>query len=168
MKFTELLTPDNIRQGVVASSKKALLEFIGRIVGKQVNSEQFTGLMCFESLFGREKMGCTAIGSGVAMPRARLPVGDKPIAVFLQLTEPIDYEAQDKRKVDLILAVLVPEGMCSSYSANLSELAEKLTDKNLTKKLRAAQSAEEIWQIFEFADAYLDESVKEEAATTSN
>lgn len=168
MKFTELLTPDNIRQGVLTSSKKALLECIGRIIGKQVNSDQFTDLMCFESLFVREKMGCTAIGNGVAMPRARLPVGDKPIAVFLQLADPIDYDAQDKRKVDIVLAVLVPENMCSGYSANLSELSEKLTDKNLTKKLRAAQSAEEIWQVFEFADAYLDESINEETVTKSN
>ncbi|ABR74297.1 PTS IIA-like nitrogen-regulatory protein PtsN [Actinobacillus succinogenes] len=168
MKFTELLTPDNIRQGVVSSSKKALLEFIGRIVGKQVDLERFSSLKCFESLFGREKMGCTAIGNGVAMPRARLPAGDKPIAVFLQLAEPVDYDAPDKRKVDLILAVLVPEDMCASYSANLSELSEKLTDKSLTKKLRAAQSAEDIWQVFKFADVYLDEGGKEEAAVTNN
>lgn len=151
-KFTALLTPDNIRQGVISSSKKAVLELAGRLLAEQAQLENLDEVDCFTGLFNREKLGCTAIGNGVAMPRARLSQGDKPICVFLQLESPIDYEAADNREVDLIFAILVPEGICETYTPILAELSEKLKDKALDKQLRAAQSAEEIWRVFESID----------------
>lgn len=163
MKFTQLLQPQNIRQGAICSSKKRTLEMIGRIIAEQLNIEDFNDIQCFENLIAREKLGNTAIGNGVAMPRARLPKGDKPVALFLQLETPIDYDALDRREVDLILAVMIPEMLCASYTAILAELAEKLTDKSLCKQLRSAKSADEIWQIFEYSDNHREhlESVEQ-------
>ena len=157
MKFTELLTPENIRQGMVYSSKKTMFEAIGRMVEPLVTECEFSSLQCFSGLFNREKLGCTGLGNGVAMPRAKLPAGNQPIAIFLQLSEPLDYDAADKRDVDLILATLIPEGMCGEYIAILEELSQKLMDKGLCKQLRAAQSADEIWQVFAYADRHFDE-----------
>lgn len=160
MKFTTLLTPDNIRQGMVYSSKKTMFEAIGRMVEKQLTEGEFSNTQCFSALFHREKLGCTGLGNGVAMPRAKLPKGNHPIAIFLQLSEPLDYDAVDKRDVDLVLAVLIPEDCCSQYIAVLEELSQRLTEKALCKQLRAAQSADEIWQIFEFADQNYGEQIE--------
>ncbi|MGQ0285763.1 PTS sugar transporter subunit IIA [Pasteurellaceae bacterium 22721_9_1] len=159
-KFTALLTPEYIRQGVICSSKKVALEMAGRLLAEQTQQlgVEFDEVECFESLFSREKLGCTAIGNGVAMPRARLLEGDKPVAVFLQLANPIDYGAADNREVDLIFAILIPENLCQTYSPMLIELSEQLKDKALDKQLRAAQSAVEIWQIFEYADNHIEDN----------
>lgn len=164
VKFTTLLTPENIRQGVVCSSKKRVFEMISRLVSSQIDDEdpEHSG---FECLFSREKLGNSGLGNGVAMPKGRLPQGDKPIAVFLQLSTPIDYEAQDHRDVDLIFALLVPSTICSEFAQTiLPQLAENLLDKSLCKQLRAAQSAEEIWQIFEYADRIREEAENTETA----
>lgn len=161
MKFTELLQPDNIRQGVICSSKKNLLELIGRIVAKQCHIEGFDEIQCFENLFNREKLGCTALGGGLALPRARLPKGSSPIALFLQLAEPIDYSAADHRDVDLIFALLIPEEQCVGYKTILEQIGEKLSDKSLCKQLRNAQSAEEIWQVFEYCDQHYEHLANE-------
>ncbi|KOE67133.1 PTS IIA-like nitrogen regulatory protein PtsN [Aggregatibacter actinomycetemcomitans] len=147
MKFTELLTPESIRQGMILSSKKRVFELIAHIVAEKLqleNGEQ----CCFECLFSREKLGNSGLGGGVAMPKGRLPAEAQPIAVFIQLDSPIDYEAADHREVDLIFAVLIPENMCAAYVQYLPKLAENLTDKSLCKRLRAAKSADEILQIF--------------------
>lgn len=152
MKFTELLTPENIRQGVVCSSKKRVFEMIARIIAEYSNTDAAGELQYFESLCGREKLGNTAFGNGVAMPRARLAVGDKPIAVFLQLGTAIDYDTGDNREVDLLFAIMIPEQICADYVDVLAELTERLSDKNLCKQLRAAHSEQEIWQIFTYAD----------------
>ncbi|WP_439239132.1 PTS IIA-like nitrogen regulatory protein PtsN [Lonepinella sp. BR2919] len=157
-KFTALLRPENIRQGVICSSKKTALEMVAGILAKQANVDNVDEVECFESLFNREKLGCTALGNGIAMPRARLSQGDKVFAVFLQLNTPIDYEAADKREVDLILAVIIPEQLCQTYTPILVELSEKLKDKTLDKQLRSAQSAEEIWQIFQHFDDHKQEN----------
>lgn len=150
--LTQLLTPDNIRQGVVCSSKKRVFETIGRIVAPQLEIPD--GEHCgFDYLFNREKLGNSGLGNGVAMPKGRLPDGNRPIAVFLQLDTPIDYEAADHREVDLILALFIPARICAEFSQSvLPKLADELLDKTLCKQLRSAQSAEEIWQIFQHYD----------------
>ncbi len=85
------------------------------------NAEQ----LCFECLLSREKMGNSGLGNGIAMPKARIPEGNQPLAVFIHLDSPVDYESADHRDVDLILAILVPEQLCERYISALPEIAEK-------------------------------------------
>lgn len=153
MKFAELLRPEDIRQGVTFSSKKRLFESISTFMMEKLHCDK-AKQACFECLFNREKLGNSGLGNGVAMPKAKLPAGaiTKALGVFMQLDTPIDYEAQDGKPVDLVFAVLVPDNQCSVYIPVLSELTEKLTDKNFIKQLRSAKSADEIWQVFEIAD----------------
>ncbi|MDG6895735.1 PTS IIA-like nitrogen regulatory protein PtsN [Volucribacter amazonae] len=153
MKFTELLTPDNIRQGVLCSSKKRLLELVAEILAQQGNLDPH---VCFDKLFNREKVGCTCLGNGVAIPHAKLPSGEKPLAVFIQLENPIEFNAADRREVDLFFAIMLPEQQCQTCLPMLQALAQKLTDKSLCKQLRNAKSAVEIWQIFEMVDLQSD------------
>ncbi|SMB88332.1 PTS IIA-like nitrogen-regulatory protein PtsN [Pasteurella testudinis DSM 23072] len=155
MKFTHLLSPDNIRQGVMVSSKKRVLEILSEIVSAQTGEET---QICFEHLCEREKVGCTALGGGIALPHARLAGGDKPIAVFLQLANPIDYKAPDNREVDLLFALFIPQNLCGNCKPLLPEIAQKLNNKTLTKQLRAAKSQEEIWDIFAKLDLH-DEDI---------
>lgn len=154
MNITELLSPENIRQGVSFSSKKRLFESIAHFIIEQVNDDKGEQV-CLECLFEREKLGNSGLGNGIAMPKAKIPVtlSDKAIAVFMQLDTPIDYDSSDGKFVDLVFAVLVPENQCATYTPILSFLTERLTDKNLLKLLRSAKSAEEIWQVFEISDS---------------
>lgn len=167
-KLTEFLSPENIRQGVLVSSKKRALELVGKIVSESLNtskyltetdenSEEICPIDCFSQLFKREKLGTTGLNQGIALPHAKLPacntlILEKPIAVFLQLEEAVDYEAQDNKEVDLIYAIMFPENSCEQYKHCLVEIAQQLTDKTLLKQLRAANSAEDIWQILIYAD----------------
>ncbi|STO93509.1 sugar-specific enzyme IIA component of PTS [Haemophilus pittmaniae] len=164
MKFTSLLDQQNIRLGVSFSSKKRLFESIAAFVVEQLHCEHGEQV-CFECLFEREKLGNSGLGNGVAMPKGRLPADslDKPLCVFMQLDGPIDYDAPDDKPVDIIFAVLVPANNCQQYIPALSEISEKLTDKNFIKQLRSAKSVEEAWQIFEIADTHTEEDKPTEA-----
>ncbi len=166
MKLTTFLSPENIHYGVELSSKKRALEFIGKLVAENLNSQfpcdkaqEFCPIDCFTNLFKREKLGSTGINNGVALPHAKLPSNEviqlnEPIAIFLQLDTPIDYDAQDHKEVDLIYAILFPEQICEQYKGCLQEIAQKLSDKNLLKHLRSANSSEEIWQILTYSDQH--------------
>lgn len=178
MILTEFLTPDNIRIDVPASCKKRALEITGKMiaeaVGKQLpqteeEAEELCPVACFTTLFKREKLGCTALNNGIAMPHAKLPSDCDntlvhPIAVFMRLEHAIDYEAADKKEVDLIYAIMFPESTCATYKDRLPKIAEKLNDKNVIKQLRGAESTEEIWQIFK----YLDNQQKAEHTEENN
>lgn len=167
MKFTDFLSPENIRQGAMLSSKKRALEQVGKIIADYLNQqtaddESICPVECFANLFKREKLGSTCINHGIALPHAKLSTAcgnvEKPIAVFLQLETPIDYEASDHKEVDLIFAIMFPEKSCESYKGILPQIAEKLSDKNLAKQLRSAETVEELWQLFEYVDRQEQES----------
>ncbi|MGX2949878.1 PTS sugar transporter subunit IIA [Ursidibacter sp. B-7004-1] len=174
-KLTEFLMPEHIQQGVFISSKKRALELVGKIVASSLNNdtntEQVCPVECFANLFKREKLGSTALNNGVALPHAKLPSNDiiqleKPIAVFLQLETPIDYDAADNKEVDLIYAILFPEQYCEQYKSSLPQIAQQLSDKNLIKHLRNATSVEDIWQILHYADQHNAEQHLEEQELT--
>lgn len=56
MKITELLSPENIRQGVSFSSKKRLFESIAHFVEEQILAEQGEQA-CFECLLNVKNWG---------------------------------------------------------------------------------------------------------------
>lgn len=164
LTLTQFLIPQNIHQGVICSSKKRALELLGKLVADffnqtQQQSEQvLCAVECFNQLFYREKLGCTALNNGVALPHAKLPssctLWEQPIAFFLQLESGVEYDSADHREVDLIYAVLFPEQSCRQYRHILADIADKLSDKNVLKHLRAANNTEEIWQVLAYADKH--------------
>ena len=173
--LTQFLSLEQIYINLSLSSKKRTLEFIGKTVAEALNHIQsepdiehlFCPVECFSNLFKREKLGSTALNNGIALPHAKLPLNehiqlDQPIAIFIQLENPIDYEAIDHKEVDLIYAILFPENSCCEYKTCLPDIAERLTDKNLLKNLRMASSPEDIFQILRSHDEHFDEEKIEE------
>lgn len=168
MSLTQFLKPENIRQGVFLSSKKRALELVGKIISDALNHQlafddqhaPFCPVECFSSLIKREKLGSTCINNGIALPHAKLPALPdftltEPIAVFLQLETPIDYDAADHKEVDLIYAVMFPQESCETHRGCLQKIAQLLSDKNIAKQLRSATSVDEIWQILRYADTHI-------------
>lgn len=163
MKLTSFLSTSQIYCEVAVSSKKRCLEVAGSylsalieqtLVASGESATPTDECFCFEQLIKREKLGCTAINQGVALPHAKLPdnlpdLFKEPLAVFLRLENAIDYEASDHKEVDLVFALLFPTNYCEQYRRYLPYAAEKLSDKNTLKQLRNAENAEQIWQILD-------------------
>ena len=171
MLLTEFLTAENIHLDTPASCKKRALEIAGKLLAdamrKQLSEEIGSDEACPIACLKREKLGCTALNNGVAMPHAKLANActqslEKPIAVFMKLEQPVDYEAQDRKEVDLIYAILFPEQSCHHYKAYLPKIAEKLSDKNIIKQIRTAETEEDIWQLFCYLDNQEEQAEKAE------
>lgn len=173
MLLTEFLTAENIHLDTPASCKKRTLEIAGKLLAdamrkqlpEEIGSDEACPIACFDALLKREKLGCTALNNGVAMPHAKLANAciqslEKPIAVFMKLEQPVDYEAQDRKEVDLIYAILFPEQSCNHYKAYLPKIAEKLSDKNIIKQIRTAETEEDIWQLFYYLDNQEEQAEK--------
>ncbi|MBE2896671.1 PTS transporter subunit EIIA [Pasteurellaceae bacterium HPA106] len=151
MQFTQLLSQKTVRQGVLASSKKRLMEIICDIFATQQNKAQ-EKYPLLETLCEREKVGCTALGAGIALPHIKTEHVNKPTGIFLQLANGINYNASDNKEVDLILALFLPAENAQEYAPLLPEIAQKLTQKTLAKQLRNATCDDELWHIFENFD----------------
>ncbi|MDP8033131.1 PTS sugar transporter subunit IIA [Pasteurella atlantica] len=160
MKLTKYLKPELIRVGVHISSKKRALEIVGSVVTDyliQHFSENYdvSAIDCFSCLCKREKLGSTCINYGIAVPHTKLPNwnSDEPIAVFLQLENPIDYETIENKEIDLIFAMIFPDKENDEYKKDLQEIVTILNNKQLAKSLRTAESEEDVWNILETADS---------------
>ncbi|MBU2897126.1 PTS IIA-like nitrogen regulatory protein PtsN [Vibrio hepatarius] len=144
MQLSEILSLDCTKSAVQCTSKKRALEMISEIVALRTGQNP-TDL--FECMLSREKVGSTGIGNGIAIPHARMQSTDKAVAVLLQCESPIEFDSIDNRPVDLLFALLVPDAQCKEHLKTLSNMAERLSDKQILKKLRKAKSDQELYNI---------------------
>ena len=89
----------------------------------------------YRALAAREAQGSTAIGSGVAVPHARLPLLDSPAVAALRSQQAIDFSAPDGVGVRIFVAVLVPESGTLEHLEILSRIAARLAQEDLRQRL---------------------------------
>jgi PTS system nitrogen regulatory IIA component len=89
----------------------------------------------FESLLGRERLGSTALGHGVAVPHGRVKGLDQALAAFFRLAQPIPFDAPDGQPVSMLLCLLVPETATQQHLDILAELAHLMSNKTLREAL---------------------------------
>ncbi len=141
-----VLTPNSTLCDVDISSKKRALEIIADIM-HEASGKLIPERKIFDALVERERLGSTAIGSGVAIPHARITGLKEPIAVFIRIDNAISYDADDNQPVDLIFCLLVPEKANSAYLNILAQLADGFRRSNFLKRLRSASTNEELYDI---------------------
>ena len=122
-------------------SKKRVLEFFSTFIAQ--NTPSLDSQEVFSRLIGRERLGSTGIGHGVAIPHARNPHCKAPIAGFLRLAEPVDFDAVDGDPVDLVFVLLVPEEADDAHLALLGQVAGVMNDAETRSALRHAESQQD-------------------------
>lgn len=143
MDLSDLLGKDAVIAGLKAKSKKqAIQELSGR-------AAELTGLSereIFDTLLQRERLGSTGVGHGIAIPHGKLIRLDKLVGLFAKLSKPVDFDALDDEPVDLVFLLLAPEGAGADHLKALARIARQLRDASVTKGVRAATSAPEIYE----------------------
>jgi len=148
MNISQLLSPAATLVCDKMSSKKKVLEKVSEIMAESIDC---SAKCIFESLFSREKLGTTALGDGVAIPHGRVAKCEQATAVFMLLETGVDYDAPDKKPVDIIFAIMVPEQAHQDHLRHLAKIAEILSDKKLVSQIRHAHSSEALYEIIEEA-----------------
>lgn len=139
----QILSPDCSLFSAREDSKKRVFELIARITTK--NLPHIDAKSVFDGLISREKIGSTAIGHGVAIPHTRVTNLHHPVAAFIQLQEPIAFDAQDEQPVDLFFGILVPAEECSQHLHLLSQLAKIFQVKENRERCRNAGNSHDLY-----------------------
>ena len=147
MNIAELVSKDRIVLGVDAASKKKALEYISEILSR--DQQDVTAGEVFDCLIGRERLGSTGIGRGIAIPHCRLKGNHTTLAVLVRLQQGIDYDSIDNKPVDLIFAMVVPEEASEAHLKTLAQLAKMFSNAELVEKLHQADDATAIYDILE-------------------
>lgn len=146
LSLSDVLSISCTRNNIHCTSKKRALEIISELAAPALNLPEST---LFEALLTREKVGTTGIGGGIAIPHGKLDCNEarKACGVFLHLEHAIAFDAIDNQNVDILFALFVPSDQCQTHLHTLSLVAKKLADKTLCRRLRQAQSDEELYSI---------------------
>lgn len=114
------------------SSRKRAFEELSLII------EQSAGLShqeVFNALIARERLGCTCLGGGVAIPHGRVAGLDEMVLAILRTNAPVMFDTPDNRRARLFFCVMIPEGDEDKYLDVLSEISALLKDLTSKEKL---------------------------------
>jgi|SRR5690606_36737575 len=135
MPYTDLLIADRIVQVVEPGNRDQVLGVAARLLSG--GSPEWTQAIA-DGLRGREAVGSTGIGRGVAIPHCRSSACREPRAAFLRLSSPVDFASRDGEPVDLVFAMASPEDQPQVHLDTLSELAGHFADPAFRESMRAA------------------------------
>lgn len=144
MLVHELLTPSSTLCNLEGGSKKRTLETVSKLISE--NQSDMDRTCVFNGLHGREKLGSTGIGDGIAIPHCRLEECKDATGFLIKLESPIDFDAIDRKPVDLIFALVVPEDATSEHLQTLAAIAELFSNEDVREQLRATESNEQLYQ----------------------
>lgn len=143
--FSDMLRPDAVQTGVIATNKKAVFHHIATIAAEIVDADP---KLIAERLAAREKLGSTGFGGGVAIPHAKLDGLAQVTGVFVRLTQAVDFQAVDDLPVDLVFMLLSPTDAGAVHLKALARVSRRLRDKAFLEKLRGAGSPDALYALF--------------------
>lgn len=142
--MSELIDLDHISVDPDVSSKKRAIELLSHLLSQGCDRSDNE---IFDVLLGREKLGTTALGEGIAIPHGRIKGLKQPLGAFIKLHEGIDYDSPDKRPVDLLFTLIVPENCTEDHLQILAQLARLFRDKETVDHLRQCSDRECIFNL---------------------
>ena len=143
MKISDFLSPAQVMIDVRANDKESLLEQLSR---KAASAVSLTVDEVAREIAKREELGSTGVGSGVALPHARLQGLSAPFGLFARLRNRIDFDAIDGDPVDIVFLLLLPEANDGAKGNALASIARELRDPETLRRLRSAPDGETIFQ----------------------
>ena len=144
-KITDYITLDMISLDLKAKNKKEALLELSQLLGVSdaVDDPKVIEL----ALLGREKLGSTGIGKGVAIPHAKTDFAKKLTIAFGRCNKGIDFESLDSQEVRLFFVFASPLSDSSVYLKILARISRLIRDENFRNKLLNAADPQEILNI---------------------
>ncbi|MDQ1154361.1 PTS IIA-like nitrogen regulatory protein PtsN [Brevundimonas sp. SORGH_AS_0993] len=145
MDIGDLLAANGVVLRGGASSKRQALHAVAEAAAHVLGVEE---ARIFEALMEREALGSTGLGSGVAVPHARLREIERVTGVFVRLDTPVAFDAVDDRPVDLLFALFAPPKDGAEHLRALAAVSRALRSSELREQLRQARTTDAIRALF--------------------
>jgi mannitol/fructose-specific phosphotransferase system IIA component (Ntr-type) len=149
----KLVTPESVILDLKETDhEEVVLEMIHHLceIGKVPSGECYA---IGNAVLERESHIGTGLGSGVAIPHARVKGLKETLVVFGRSKEGVDFDCPDNAPSHLIFLMLVPEDQAAGHLQILSELSRIFQHSELRRMLEEAKTPEEVSEIFASAVA---------------
>jgi PTS system nitrogen regulatory IIA component len=133
MELADILSEGSVLACDKVKDKAELLEILAEHAAKVTGQDAQT---IYEALSGREALGSTGLGNGIAIPHGKLAGLKSVVAVFARLAQPVEFDSVDDQPVDLIVMLLAPTGAGADHLKALARVARLLRTESLVEGLR--------------------------------
>jgi nitrogen PTS system EIIA component len=139
--------------GIPGGSREEILtELANRVAGQGFAPD---ARELAERLLDRERLGCTGLGGGIAIPHCKLADIDT-VAIAVASTEhPVDFGAADGRPVTLVFLVVSPANGAAAHLQALARVSRLLRVPGVAEGLRKAASPDGLLDVLREAEAGL-------------
>ncbi|EIZ81135.1 PTS system, nitrogen regulatory IIA component [Novosphingobium sp. Rr 2-17] len=138
-----VLLPEAV-QTVAADSKDIILNKLSELFSQVYDLDRTRVL---DRVIEREGLGSTGFGRRIAIPHARMPDLTRPVAAFIRLTSPVEFDSADGMPVDLVFGLLSPEGAGATHLHALAAISRMMRDERMHTALLAAPSSEALYSL---------------------
>ena len=137
MRITELFTAQSI---ALDEAQQDRSQIIDRLVELQATHGNIKDKEAYKKgLYAREDEGSTYVDNGITVPHAKCDCVTRPSLAALRLSTPVQYNAEDDGKTDLLFAIAAPQNG-SLHVDMLARMMQMLMNEDFVEKLRTAKT----------------------------
>jgi PTS system nitrogen regulatory IIA component len=142
LRCREWLRPQSILLEADALDAKRVLQ----LAANQLASDNaLDPAAIFRALWRREQVGSTALGSGVAIPHARIPGSSRPLTLFVRTREAVAFDAPDGKPTSEFLVIMVPaDGATDDHLRLLAMVAARFSNRAFRALLDASATPSQV------------------------
>ena len=148
MRISNILSRSLIIPSLAATDKPTALREISTFTAAAGASSPSSPNAIYNAVYNREQHGSTGVGQGVAIPHAKLPHLHELVACFGISHSGIPYDSIDKKPVNLIFMLLVPEASGGTHLKALARVSRLLRTSSFREELLTLRTADRIYDAF--------------------
>jgi PTS system nitrogen regulatory IIA component len=144
MGLGDLISQEGIIPLLRADSKKQVLHELSRKASDMIGVQ---AAEIYETLLQRERLGSTGVGHGIAIPHGKMQEVNHITGLFARLEKPVDFDAIDEQKVDLVFMLLAPESAGADHLKALARISRLMREPAIIDKLRSSGGRDAIYSV---------------------
>src|SRR5271163_646485 len=152
MKLLDFVVRESVIVDLKASGKEeAIREMVGSLhkAGRLPTGDVESVI---RAILGREELGSTGIGMGVAVPHTRHPTLQRLVGTVALSRRGVDFAALDGEPVDIFFLLVSPQNQPGDHLRALENISRHLKDERFVGFLRNSRTREGIVGVLEEAD----------------
>jgi len=145
MQFCDLFNKNSVILDSSAQSKTAVLLKLSQLLCQ--NHPELDANVLFDAFWKRECMGSTAIGHGIIIPHIRSESISKTCACLIKLQHPVEFGAEDKQPIDLVLGLVVPLHQTDQHLQLLRKVIIQFSNPIFRNACRNAKDTDALYNL---------------------